>query len=102
MNSKSSNYFKSWLNEFFKPIILIYCSNKIREIFKKNNLKPAEYLRLIGDFTGMNLKIPFNEGTNSIINDFKFDFIDNINFTKLKSSQKEEMYKICMKYNKPK
>ena len=102
MNSKSSNYFKSWLNEFFKPIILIYCSNKIREIFKKNNLKPAEYLRLIGDFTGMNLKIPFNEGTNSIINDFKFDFIDNINFTKLKSSQKEEMYKICMNYNKPK
>ena len=102
MNSKSSNYFKSWLNEFFKPIILIYCSNKIREIFKKNNLKPAEYLRLIGDFSGMNLKIPFNEGTNSIINDFKFDFIDNINFTKLKSSQKEEMYKICMNYNKPK
>ena len=102
MNSNSSNYFKSWLKEFFKPIILVYCSNKIREIFKKNNLKPAEYLRLIGDFTGMNLKVPFNEGTNSIINDFKFDFYDNNNFTKIKSSQKEEMYKICIDYNKPK
>ena len=102
MNSASSNYFQSWIKEFFKPIILVYCSNKIREIFKKNNLKPAEYLRLIGDFSGMDLKIPFNEGTNSIITDFKFDFYDEMNFTKIKSTQKEDMFKICMDYNKPK
>ena len=64
----SSTYFRDWLYRVYKPCAIVYSSEKIKKLFNKNNISPADFLRPLGDFKGRQITYPYNDKENCICN----------------------------------
>lgn len=55
--------------------MLVLSSEKAKQMFKRFNLTPAEYLRPFGHYVNKQVKIK-SINKDKVIEDLKFDFID--------------------------
>ena len=79
LEDKKGEYFTKWIQENFIPCGIVYSTDKSKEILKKNNLTPSEFIRPFGDLNKIPLKIQINN-YNNVLTDFKIDFFDSENF----------------------
>ena len=79
-----STYFKSWVIENIIPCGIVYSTKSAKDIFLKNNLSPAEFLRPFGDFTKDKFDIIFSENDINTISNFKIDFYNSEQFIQIK------------------
>ena len=82
-----STYFKSWVTENIIPCGLVYSTKSAKDIFLKNNLSPAEFLRPFGDFTKDKFDIIFSENDINSISNFKIDFYNSEQFIQIKKEE---------------
>ena len=90
----STNYFQDWIKETFNPCSIVYSTKNAKEIFSKNNLSPAEFLRPFGDFKQFD--IPFSDNDINTITNFKIDFYDSEKFIEMKEELIPEYLKNLM------
>ena len=74
LEDKKGEYFTKWIQENFIPCGIVYSTDKSKEILKKNNLTPSEFIRPFGDLNKIPLKIQINN-YNNVLTDFKIDFL---------------------------
>ena len=98
----SSTYFRDWLYTAYKPCILVYSSEKVKQLFNKNNLTPADFLRPLGDFKGRQITYPFNDKENLNIPNLRFDFFDSDKFLKIQRKDIFQYIITMFNYNQPK
>ena len=98
----TSTYFRDWLYTVYKPCILVYSSEKVKALFNKSNLTPADFLRPLGDFQGRQITYPYNDKENLNINNLRFDFFDSNKFTKINNNEILQYITTMFEYNKPK
>ena len=79
----TSTYFRDWIYTVYKPCALVYSSEKVKQLFNKNNLTPADFLRPLGDFQGRHITYPYNDKENLSIPNLRFDFFDSEKFNKI-------------------
>ena len=79
-----STYFNTWVTEKIIPCGLVYSTKDAKDIFLKNNLSPAEFLRPFGDFTKNKFDIIFSENDLNTISNFKIDFYNSEQFIQIK------------------
>ena len=96
-DDKRGEYFTKWIQENFIPCGIVYSTDKIKEILKKNNLTPSEFMRPFGDLNNIPFKIQIND-YNSTINDFKIDFFDSEDFDENNTNLEFYLYN-CLKHN---
>ena len=97
----TSNYFRDWLFNIYKPCALVYSSEKAKKIINKNNLSPADFLRPLGDFKGRQITYPYNDKENITIPNFIFDFYDNDKFQKIENDKIIQYIITMYDYNQP-
>jgi len=78
----NSTYFNTWVTEKIIPCGLVYSTKDAKDIFLKNNLSPAEFLRPFGDFTKNKFDIIFSENDLNTIANFRIDFYNSEQFIK--------------------
>ena len=98
----TSNYFKDWLFNIYKPCALVYSSEKAKKIINKNNLSPADFLRPLGNFKGRQITYPYNDKEIITIPNFIFDFYDNDKFQKIENDKIINYISTMYNYNSPK
>lgn len=98
----TSTYFRDWLYTVYKPCILVYSSEKVKALFNKNNLTPADFLRPLGDFQGRQITYPFNDKENINIPNLRFDFFDSDKFQKVNNIDILQYITTMFDYNSPK
>ena len=98
----SSTYFRDWLFQVYKPCIVVYSTEKIKSLFNKSNLSPADFLRPLGHFQGRQITYPFNDKENINIPNLCFDFFDNDKFRKIENSEILQYIVTMFDYNSPK
>ena len=98
----TSTYFRDWLYTIFKPCILVYSTEKVKALFNKSNLTPADFLRPLGDFKGRQITFPYNDKENLSIPNLLFDFFDSYKFTKIDNKEILQYITTMFEYNKPK
>ena len=98
----TSTYFRDWLYTIFKPCILVYSTEKVKALFNKSNLTPADFLRPLGDFKGRQITFPYNDKENLSIPNLRFDFFDSYKFTKIDNKEILQYITTMFEYNKPK
>ena len=91
--------FYPWILNLFAPTCLVFSSPSSQKILGKNFLSPSQFMRPFGDLSGTSLVFMFNEKYQNIISDFKFDFYDPQDFTKIENNQVNN-YIIYFLYNK--
>ena len=79
--------FYPWILNLFAPTCLVFSSPSSQKILGKNFLSPSQFMRPFGDLSGTSLVFMFNEKYQNIISDFKFDFYDPQDFTKIENNQ---------------
>ena len=94
--NKKCDYFKTWIEETFLPCGIIFTTNSSKEIIKKNNLTPSQFMRPFGEIN--NLEIKIKDFEKQIINNFRFDFFDSENFHKNKNNISIYLNN-CISYN---
>ena len=94
-----STYFQEWLSETFKPCILVYSSELAKTSIKKNNLSPADFLRPLGDFTGMKIETPFIEKDKIPFFNLQVDFFDNDKFKSIPKTETQNYIKTMFREN---
>ena len=94
-----STYFQEWLSETFKPCILVYSSELAKASIKKNNLSPADFLRPLGDFTGMKIETPFIEKDKIPFFNLQVDFFDNDKFKSIPKTETQNYIKTMFREN---
>ena len=98
----TSTYFRDWLYTIYKPCILVYSSEKVKQLFNKNNLSPADFLRPLGDFKGRQITYPINEKENINVSNLRFDFFDSEKFSKIERRDIFQYIITMFNYNQPK
>ena len=98
----TSTYFRDWLYTIYKPCILVYSSEKVKQLFNKNNLTPADFLRPLGDFKGRQITYPFNDKENINVPNLRFDFFDSDKFVKIEKRDIFQYIITMFNYNQPK
>ena len=98
----SSTYFRDWLYRVYKPCAIVYSSEKIKKLFNKSNISPADFLRPLGDFKGRQITYPYNDKENLNIPNLCFDFFDSDKFIKIENSEIFQYITTMFDYNRPK
>ena len=98
----TSTYFRDWIYTVYKPCALVYSSEKVKQLFNKNNLTPADFLRPLGDFKGRQITYPFNDKENLNIPNLRFDFFDSDKFLKIQRKDIFQYIITMFNYNQPK
>ena len=98
----TSTYFRDWLFNTYKPCGIVYTSEKAKNLIKKNNISPADFLRPLGDFEGRQISYPYNDKENISIPNFHFDFFDSDKFTKIDNDKILQYIITMFDYNQPK
>ena len=98
----TSTYFRDWIYTVYKPCALVYSSEKVKQLFNKNNLTPADFLRPLGDFQGRHITYPYNDKENLSIPNLRFDFFDSEKFNKINYDDILSYITTMYSYNRPK
>ena len=98
----TSTYFRDWLFNTYMPCGVVYTSEKAKNLIKKNNISPADFLRPLGDFQGRQISYPYNDKENISIPNFHFDFFDNDKFKKIENEKILQYITTMYDYNQPK
>ena len=98
----TSTYFRDWIYQVYKPCVIVYSSEKVKSLFNKSNLTPADFLRPLGDFKGRQITYPFNDKENINIPNLRFDFFDSDKFIKVDNSEILQYIITMFDYNSPK
>jgi hypothetical protein len=81
-NLQNGNYFFEWMNSLYSPCCIVYGTGRAKAILSKNHLKPAEFLRPFGNFTGININFSFGEKFTINMKNLKINFFDNDTYKK--------------------
>jgi hypothetical protein len=76
------------------PHSIVFSSDKAKELFKKNDLKPSEFLRPFGDFSrGKGWHISTSEKSAPInLQNFKIKFYDSERLDGISTSEASEIF----------
>jgi len=99
--SNSSNNFLEYINKIFTPCCIVYSTEEVKRSIQKNNLRPAEFLRPFGNFTGFNITFSFGDKFTTNIKNFRIDFHDSDKFKSYNPNLFNEALDLVLAYNTP-
>jgi hypothetical protein len=98
-NLQNGNYFFEWMNSLYSPCCIVYSTSRAKTILAKNHLKPSEFLRPFGNFTGTNINFSFGEKFTINMKNLKINFYDNESFKKQNSNSTSSLLEQVMVQN---
>jgi hypothetical protein len=98
-NLQNGNYFFEWMNGLYHPCCIVYTTIRAKNILTKNNLKPAEFLRPFGNFTGSNINFSFGEKFTINMKNLRINFYDNEAYKKQSASSTNTLLEQVMVHN---
>jgi len=90
------NQLKEYIIRLFRPSVIVFSSNAVKEICKENNLSPAELLRPFS-----NVRRDVVSGRETINQHFRFNFFDSSDYERKPASFRLTATRQALIDNKP-
>lgn len=94
-------YFWEWIQNIYKPTLIVYSTPNSDKSIRKNNLSPAEFVRAFTNFSGTNINFSFSDKFSINIKNFKLDTYDSIKFVKKNNNFIAETLENVLLSNQP-